>query len=227
MITAGKVCVNGKVVTQLGTKADPDTCQITVSGSPITLTTELVYLLLNKPEGYASTRSDPHAHHTVMELLRGIDSYLYPVGRLDVDTSGLLLLSNDGDLTHQLTHPSHEVDKTYTAVVTGRVASTDLSKLERGIELEDGVTAPAAVRLISYSPGTNISTLEITIHEGRKRQVKRMLTAVGHECLRLKRVKFGNLDLKGVEEGHWRQLTKKEVAELRKLAKGTRGRGVR
>ncbi len=214
--------VGGKCVTEMGTKADPQSCEIAVDGKSIQPPAAHIYLLLNKPAGYASTRSDPHAQHTVLELLEGIDTYVYPVGRLDVDSSGLLLLTNDGDLTCLLTHPSHEVDKTYLAAARGRIATHDLSRLKQGIDLDDGLTAPAKVRLISYFPGTNVSTVEIIIHEGRKRQVKRMLAAVGHRVLQLKRVRFGNLGLSGVNEGRYRRLAKKEVDQLRKLAKGTR-----
>lgn len=153
-----------------------------------------------------------------MELVSAVQAYLYPVGRLDADTSGLLLLTNDGEFTQLLTHPSHEVEKTYRAVVRGRVSAVELGRLEMGIELEDGPTAPAAARLVSYSQEKNASKVEITIHEGRKRQVKRMFTALGHRVIELKRVRFGSLDLKGVKEGEYRFLTKREVAQLRKLA---------
>lgn len=218
LIASGRVAVNGKVVTQLGTKADPDKDTITVDGKTIQTDQEQLYVLLNKPVGYTSTRFDRFAEHTVMELVSAVQAYLYPVGRLDADTSGLLLLTNDGEFTQLLTHPSHEVEKTYRAVVRGRVSAVELGRLEMGIELEDGPTAPAAARLVSYSQEKNASKVEITIHEGRKRQVKRMFTALGHRVIELKRVRFGSLDLKGVKEGEYRFLTKREVAQLRKLA---------
>lgn len=156
-----------------------------------------------------------------MELVNEAGAFVYPVGRLDVDTSGLLILTNDGELTKLLTHPSHEVEKTYRVVVRGRVTASELSRLAKGIELTDGVTAPAKARLISYSAGSDQSTVEIVLREGRKRQVKRMLGALLHPVVRLVRTNFGNLDLKGLKEGEHRRLSKKEVAELRRLARGS------
>ena len=218
MIAGGRVSVNGEIVTQLGTKADPDKDAIAVDGKRIAAAAEKVYILLNKPIGYTSTRSDPHAEKTVLDLIKGVKAFLYPVGRLDVDSAGLLILTNDGDFTKLLTHPSHEIEKTYVAVVRGRIRASKLTELERGIELDDGVTAPACTRLISYSQDSNMSSVEIVIHEGRKRQVRRMFDAVGHRVEKLTRTHVGNLDLRGVREGEFRHLTKKEVSELKKLA---------
>ena len=223
------------MVTELGTRADADTDTIAIDGKPIELGQEKLYVLLNKPPGYTSTRFDRFAEHTVMELVSELQGYLYPVGRLDVDTSGAILLTNDGDLANLLTHPSHEVDKTYLAIVRGRIDAAALAKLERGVELDDGPTAPAKARLISYAGGrdaggrgsggrgscraeSDTSKVELTIHEGRKRQVKRMFQAVGHRVEKLTRTRFGSLDLKGLSEGEHRYLTKKEIAKLRKLA---------
>ena len=220
ILADGRVAVNGTVVTEPGTKADPAKDKITLDGKPIRGAADKVYILLNKPPGYTSTRSDPHAEHTVLELLKGISAFLYPVGRLDVGTSGLLILTNDGEFTKLMSHPSHEVDKVYQAVVRGRITATDLTQLERGVELEDGMTAPARTRLISASRDTNTSTVEITIHEGRKRQIRRMFAAIGHRVERLTRVRLGNLNLTGLKEGEYRPLTKKEISELKKLAAG-------
>lgn len=218
LITTGKIAVDGKVVTELGTKVDPNKVNITFNGKPVERVQNKIYIILNKPIGYTSTRSDPHAKHTVLELLKGIDAYLYPVGRLDVDTSGLLILTNDGDFTKLLTHPSHEISKTYVAVVEGRIAAANLTRLERGVKMEDGVTSPAKARLLTYSPSEGTSTVELVIHEGRKRQVRRMFETMGHPVVKLARTKLGDLDLKGVEEGRFRYLSPKEVSELRKLA---------
>lgn len=212
------MAVDGKVVTELGTKVDPDLVCITVDGRRVEPVEKKIYILLNKPVGYTSTRSDPHARHTVMELVEGVDAYLYPVGRLDVDTSGLLILTNDGDFTKLLTHPSHQVDKTYVAVVQGRISAQNLSRLERGVKIEEGATAPASARMINYSPANDTSSVEIAIHEGRKRQVRRMFEVIGHTVLRLSRVRIGKLGLEGLNEGQFRYLTQKEVAELRRLA---------
>lgn len=212
------MAVNGIVVTELGTKADPETDVITVDGKPISNIQQKIYILLNKPPGYTSTRSDPHAQRTVLELVPNVKEYIYPVGRLDADTSGLLILTNDGEFAQLLTHPASQIDKTYRAVVSGRVAAATLRALEQGVELEDGVTAPARTRLISYSSGTNTSTVEITIHEGKKRQVRRMFAAVGHRVLSLTRIRLGILDLQGLKEGEHRFLTNREVSQLKRLA---------
>jgi pseudouridine synthase len=220
ILADGRVAVNGAVITELGSKADPETDKITLDGKPIGRAAEKVYILLNKPPGYTSTRSDPHAEHTVLKLIKGTDAFLYPVGRLDVDTSGLLILTNDGEFTKLMSHPSHEVEKIYVAVVRGRITASELTQLERGVELEDGLTAPARTRLITASRETGTSTVEIAIHEGRKRQVRRMFNEIGHRVERLTRIRLGNLDLKGLKEGESRPLTKKEISELKKLAIG-------
>ena len=215
IIAAGRVAVNDVGVTELGTKADPQRDTITLDGKPIGSAAEKTYIVLNKPPGYTSTRSDPHAEKTVMELVRGIGGYLYPVGRLDVDSGGLLIMTNDGEFTKLVSHPSHEVEKTYVAVIKGRIKSVDLDALEQGIELDDGMTAPARVRLISSSPRNGTSTVEMTIHEGRKRQVRRMFAAVGHKVEKLTRTRIGRLELKGLREGEYRRLTRREIADLR------------
>lgn len=219
LIASGRVAINGRIA-KLGDKADPEKDVITIDGKPIEPEQGKLYILLNKPVGYTSTRFDRFAKHTVLELIPEVKTYLYPVGRLDVDTSGLILLTNDGELANMLTHPSYEVEKTYVAEVRGRISSQALEKLAQGVELEDGKTAPAKVRLLRYSPENDTSTVEITIHEGRKRQVRRMFAAVGHRVVRLTRTRFANLDIKGLAEGEHRYLTKKEISELRKLVGG-------
>jgi 23S rRNA pseudouridine2605 synthase len=221
LIAAGRVAVNGEVVTELGTKADSDRDAITLDGNPVAAE-EKVYILLNKPPGYTSTRSDPHAKHTVLELVPGEKAFLYPVGRLDVDTAGLLILTNDGELTKLLTHPSHGIEKVYVAVVRGRIQARTLARFGRGVELEEGVTAPARARLVTYFREADTSTVELTIHEGRKRQIRRMFEVVGHGVESLTRIRLGCLDLRGLEEGESRRLSKKEVADLRNLAMGGR-----
>jgi 23S rRNA pseudouridine2605 synthase len=218
LIASGRVAVNGRVVTLLGTKADPDKDVITIDGKRIDTTQDSIYILLNKPPGYTSTRFDKFAEHTVTELVDEVQGYLFPVGRLDKDASGAILLTNDGELANLLTHPSYEVEKTYEVTVKGRITSEALERLACGVELEDGVTAPAKVRLLSYSSRDDTSKVEITIHEGRKRQVKRMFQAVGHRVIKLMRTRFGTLDIKGLAEGEHRYLTRKEVAKLRKIA---------
>ena len=219
LITSGAVTVNGETITTLGTKADDEKDDIRVNGKPIKKTAgeKKTYILLNKPAGYACTRSDPHAKHTVLDLVPG-GKYLYPVGRLDMNTSGLIILTDDGDFTHLMTRPSFGVDKTYLAVVEGRVSPTKLNSLCKGVRYDGGVSAPATAHMVRYSQKNDESTVEITIHEGKKRQVRRMFEVVGNPVVDLKRIRFGCLDLEGVEEGKYRRLTAREVKELMRLA---------
>lgn len=200
---------------------DPEKATITVDGVEIARPADRVYLMLNKPPGYTSTRRDPHARHTVMELVPHYPN-LFPVGRLDVETSGLMILTNDGDLANALTHPSYEVEKTYLAQVKGEVNAGTLDSLETGVELEDGVTAPARARLVSFSRKNSLSLVELTIREGRKRQVRRMFAALGHKVVRLKRVRIGPLALGSLREGESRHLTGRETAQLKKFARRPR-----
>lgn len=220
LILKGKVSVNGQVVTELGTKVDPVKDKVMVDGKPVSRGNEKVYILLYKPGGYVTTVKDPEGRKTVLDLLRGIRERVYPVGRLDYDTEGLLLLTNDGELTHALTHPSRRVDKTYLARVEGVPSENELEKLRRGILLEDGMTAPAKVQLLKVQDNT--AWLEITIHEGRNRQVRRMCEQTGHPVLFLKRVRLGFLTLAGLTVGKYRILRPREVAKLRDMA-GIRG----
>lgn len=186
-----------------------------MNGKPLSGPEEYVYILLNKPTGYVSTVKDRHARHTIMELVKGAPGRLYPVGRLDVDSAGLLLLTNDGELTELLTHPSHQVPKTYRAVVRAEVTSFTATDLRHGIMLEDGMTAPAEVEIVEYQRYHNITILDITIHEGRNRQIRRMMDAVGHPVLALTRTRIGALSLKGLAPGTWRNLHSSELKKLR------------
>jgi 23S rRNA pseudouridine2605 synthase len=172
----------------------------------------LAYVLLHKPAGVVTTASDPHGRRTVVDLVPGTPR-IVPVGRLDVDTTGALLLTNDGDLAHRLAHPRYGVPKVYEADVEGSPSPEDLGRLRDGIELDDGLTAPALVRVANR--GTRSSRLELTLHEGRKHQVKRMCEAVGHPVRHLHRVRYAELDLDGLKPGEWRELTKDEVAALK------------
>ena len=172
----------------------------------------LSHLLLNKPSDVVTTASDPHGRPTVVDLVAPSPGVV-PVGRLDMDTTGALLLTNDGDLAHRLAHPRYGVPKVYEADVEGSPSPDDLARLRNGIELEDGLTAPALVHIVSR--GTRVSRLELTLHEGRKHQVKRMCEAVGHPVRHLHRVRYADLDLEGLGPGEWRELTKAEVAALR------------
>ena len=212
LICSGRVQVNGAAVTQLGTKVVPGRDLVTVDGQPLTQP-RLRYILLNKPVGYICSAADEKGRRTVLDLLDGVAERVYPVGRLDYDTSGLLLLTNDGELTQRLLHPSHEIDKTYLAQVEQELAPRALALLREGVALSDGKTAPAQVRQIKAKDGRIL--VELSIHEGRNRQVRRMLEAVGHPVLRLKRIGLGGLYLTGLQLGQWRDLTEDEVRALR------------
>jgi 23S rRNA pseudouridine2605 synthase len=209
IIRSGRVTVAGETVTDPARDVDADS-RVAVDGAPIGVAPqELVVYAVNKPRGVVSTASDPQGRPTVVALVKS-PHRLYPVGRLDADTTGLILLTNDGDLAYRLTHPSFEVDKTYRAVVRGApVREQALRTLRSGVELEDGMTAPARVSRVKSD------TLEITIHEGRKRQVKRMCEAVGHRVVELQRIRFGPLQLGELAVGAVRRLTPNEVSVLR------------
>jgi 23S rRNA pseudouridine2605 synthase len=211
VVKQGRVTVNGAAVTfpreQVGSGDE-----VAVDGEVVT-PRELRYVLVNKPRGVASTRSDPHAERVLVELVPH-GRVLFPVGRLDVDTTGLIVLTNDGVLANRLMHPRYGVPKTYVARVQGRVSKRDLAELRRGVQLEDGVTAPAEVRLVKQSPKTAL--VELTLHEGRKRQVRRMLAALGLTVDELHRRRYGPLGDKGLGIGQHRELTQEEVDALRR-----------
>ena len=218
LMTEGRVCVNGLVVSELGAKVDPLHDEVTVDGVRVEPFSSAVCILLNKPAGYLTTMSDPYGRPCVASLVPTDDlPGLFPVGRLDADTTGLLLFTTDGQLGQHLLHPSHHVDKTYIARVKGVPSDDELAKLRQGIVLDDGLTSPAAVNLLDVS-GSETSVLSITIHEGRKHQVKRMCEAIGHEVLSLHRQSFGPITLSDEPEGSWRELTSSEVRELMSAA---------
>lgn len=214
LIAEGRVTVNGELADRLGMRADPLTDEIKVDGKLITLPDRMYYILLNKPTGYTSTKFDPYAKKTVVELVADVSASLHTVGRLDMDTEGLIILTNDGDFTYRLTHPSHEVGKTYVATVRGQITLDKLRLLAQGIELEDGPTLPADVRLLEVSEDGRSSTVEMTIREGRKRQVRRMFQAVGHRVEKLTRTKIDTIEVGDLEVGKWRHLTEDEVKGL-------------
>jgi pseudouridine synthase len=215
LILQGRVTVDGAPVA-LGDQADPDTQVICVDGRQLRFAQSHTYLMLNKPVGYVSTRRDPEGRRTVMDLIPAdLRSRLYPVGRLDYDSEGLLLLTDDGELANALTHPRFEARKTYQALVSGNVGPRALSQLRHGLVLEDGPTAPAHARILSTTAET--TQLEIGIHEGRKHQVKRMCLAIGHPVRQLARVAMGGVELGTLPPGKWRHLTTREVARLREF----------
>ena len=220
LILEGRVTVNGATVTALGTRADAGRDDIRVDGRRIARVERRRYILLNKPRGYVTTRSDPQQRRTVMDLLKGVREYLYPVGRLDYDSEGLVLLTNDGDLAARLTHPRHEVERVYAARVRGVPDRHSLERLASGIPIDGRKTAPARVRLTDRA-GTDAgaqAVVEITIHEGRNRQVRRMFEAIGHPVVRLRRVRIGPIEDPQMPSGHWRDLTAAEVAKLQRAA---------
>jgi 23S rRNA pseudouridine2605 synthase len=212
LIAEGRVTVNGEVAV-LGRRVDPDTDHVALDGVPVSVREDSVYYLLNKPRGVITTAQDTHDRATVVEMVPE-EPRVFPVGRLDADTEGLLLLTNDGDLAHRLTHPSFGVEKEYLAEVEGTPQPQALRRLRQGVELDDGITAPAEVALIPPS------ALKIVIHEGRNRQVRRMCDAVGHPVVRLVRIRIGPITDRRLAPGAWRPLTNDELRALERAAAG-------
>jgi 23S rRNA pseudouridine2605 synthase len=215
LIEEGHVSINGQIVTSLGTQVDETSDSISVDGKPAVISNEFVYLMLHKPVSYLVTRIDEFNRPTVMELVGKYRKIVKPVGRLDLNSSGLLLLTNDGELAFRLTHPRFQIDKTYLVKCEGLVTDEEVDRLEKGVAIEGGITAPAKIKILSQSP--NFSRFEITIHEGRKRQVRLMCQAVKHEVIALKRLNFGNLQLGDLNEGKYRLLTSDEIEMLKGL----------
>ena len=214
---SGKVTVNGEVVTELGVKANPNTDVIAVNGRKIAAEPP-VYFIFNKPKGVITSLRDEKGRSVVADYLKNVKERVYPVGRLDYDTEGLLLLTNDGELAHKLTHPKHHVPKTYLATVERVPHGDALENLARGIKLEDGMTAPAEVEYHDVDPDGKHATISITIREGRNRQVRRMFEAIHHPVIRLKRIAFGGVSLGNLQRGKYRKLTPEELDQLRGAA---------
>ncbi|HGJ64552.1 TPA: rRNA pseudouridine synthase [bacterium] len=211
-IDQGKITVNGEIITQQGTKVDPAKDQITVFGKPISKPQAFTYIILNKPKGIIATARDTHNRITVLDIVKS-DVRLYPVGRLDQDSEGLILLTNDGDLTYKLTHPKFHIPKTYQVTILGRVSPYKIELLENGIELEDGVTQPTQVKIITQSEHDTV--IEIVLHEGKKRQIRRMCASLHLHILALKRISMGTLQLEDLPKGQHRQLTREEIKKLK------------
>jgi 23S rRNA pseudouridine2605 synthase len=214
----GRVTVNGATVRELGTKADASRDDIRVDGRRVKIVTGHRYLLLNKPRGYVTTRADEKHRPTVIDLLRGVSEYVYPVGRLDYESEGLLLLTNDGDLAARLTHPRHGVARVYEARVLGVPDERDLARLSRGLVIDGRCTEAADIRLLPHARDAKEATLVVTIREGRNRQVRRMCEAVGHPVTHLKRVAIGPIRDSTLKVGRWRDLSPPEVERLRHAA---------
>lgn len=211
LILEGRVAVDGMIITELGFKVDPAAATITFDGAPISHENK-VYILLNKPTGYVTTLSDPQGRAIVTDLLPGIKERVFPVGRLDFDTEGALILTNDGRLSQFIQHPSYEVNKTYVATVRGRPSRDKINRLEQGIIIDGQKTWPARVRIIKQKKTESI--LEVIIHEGKKRQVRKMLGAVGHPVKSLKRTAYGNLKIGKLEPGSYRLLSKNDLKKV-------------
>ena len=212
-ILQGKVKVNGEIITELGTKINSEKDVIEFENKKVKENTKYVYILLNKPIGYVTTADDQFGRDTVLDLVK-IKERIVPVGRLDMYTSGALILTNDGDFVYKVTHPKHEIEKTYTVTVKGIVQNSEVEKLRQGVQIEDYITKPAKVKILKTDVEKDISRLEITIHEGKNRQVRKMCEAVGRKVLALHRSKIGNIAVKDLELGKWRYLTSKEVERI-------------
>ncbi len=211
MVEQGRITVNGKPATA-GMKVNPWKDEVNVDGKMVTRKDVLTYIILNKPKGVVSTAEDTHQRETVTDMVK-TEVRLYPVGRLDYDTSGLIILTNDGEFANILMHPRHEIDKTYRAVIKGMLNEKQIEMLRCGLDIGGYITAPAGVRIIKAEDRESI--IEITIHEGKNRQVRRMFEAAGHVVLRLKRVAIGQVTIGGLEEGKWRNLSKREIDMLK------------
>ena len=215
LIKQGKVQVNGKVITELGTKVDPSKDKVIYNGREVKETQEYVYILLNKPIDYVTTAKDQFNRQSVLDLVK-VKQRVVPVGRLDMYTSGALILTNDGDFVYKVTHPKHEIEKTYTVTIAGIISNENVEKLRKGVKIDDYTTRPAKVKILKTDTEKDISRLEITIHEGKNRQVRKMCEAVGRKVLALHRSKIGKIGVKDLELGKWRFLQKREVQELSK-----------
>lgn len=213
-ILEGKVKVDGKIVTELGTKINPTINKVEYEGKLVKPEEEKVYVILNKPIGYVTTVKDQFDRDIVTDLIKGVKVKLLPVGRLDMYTSGALILTNDGDFIYRVTHPKHEIEKTYNVTLRGIIESTKIEELEKGVKIEDYITKPAKVKILKIDNEKNISRIQITIHEGKNRQVRKMCEAVGKKVLALHRAKIGFLDVKDLKIGEWRYLNKKEIEKL-------------
>ena len=213
LIVEGKIKVNGNIVTELGTKVNPDKDKVTYNEKEVKLKEDKVYILLNKPIGYVTTVKDQFNRDSVIDLVK-VKQRLVPVGRLDMYTSGALILTNDGDFVYKVTHPKHEIDKTYTVTLKGIVNKEDVQKLKDGVDIGNYTTRPAKVKILKTDEEKNISRLQIIIHEGKNRQVRKMCESIGYKVLALHRSEIAGIGVKDIELGKWRYLTQKEVKKF-------------
>lgn len=214
LILDGKVSINGKVVTELGTKITPELDKVTCEGKEVKKQDSYVYILLNKPIGYVTTVKEQFGRPTVMDLIKEAKYSVVPVGRLDMYTSGAIILTNDGDFVYKVTHPKNEVEKTYNVTVKGIVSNDDVKQLENGVEIDDYISGKAKIKILKIDEQNNISRIQITIHEGKNREVRKMCSAIGKNVVALHRSKIGNVDLKGLKIGEWRYLNLDELKSI-------------
>lgn len=215
LILQGKVKVNNQIVTELGVKVNPEKDIVKFEDKEVKPTSKMVYILLNKPIGYVTTADDQFGRDTVLDLVK-VKERIVPVGRLDMYTSGALILTNDGDFVYKVTHPKHEIEKTYTVTVKGIIKNEEVEQLRKGVKIDDYITKPAKVKILKTDIEKNISRLEIVIHEGKNRQVRKMCESVGRKVLALHRNKIGKIGVKDIELGKWRYLKDREIQELLK-----------
>ncbi len=213
LILDGKIIVNGKIVTELGTKITPKLDKVMYNGKVVKEESKYVYILLNKPIGYITTSKEQFGRDSVMDLVK-VKERIVPVGRLDMYTSGALILTNDGNFVYQVTHPKHEIDKTYTVTVKGIVTDEEVGRLRKGVKIDDYVTKEAKVKILKIESEKNQSRLEITIHEGKNRQIRKMCEAINHNVLALHRSKIAGIGVKDLSLGKWRYLNEREVAKI-------------
>lgn len=211
-IKNGYVKINGNIITELGTRINPSKDIVEYNGKKLELSKEdNIYILLNKPIGYVTTVNDQFSRQTVLDLIKGVNKRIVPVGRLDMYTSGALILTNDGEFVYKVTHPKYEIEKTYVATIKGIIQKEDVKKLEQGVKIEDYITKPAKVKILKTDLEKNISRVQITIHEGKNREVRKMCEVIGYKVIALHRSKIGNLDVKDLKIGEWRYLSKREI----------------
>ena len=213
LILNGKIKVNGKLITELGTKVNPEKDKIEYNNKIVQIEKRKVYILLNKPIGYVTTVKDQFQRDSVLDLVK-VKERLVPVGRLDMYTSGALILTNDGDFVYKVTHPKHEINKTYTVTLKGIIEKTKVDELRKGIDIGGYITKPAKVKILKTDEEKNISRLEIVIHEGKNRQVRKMCESIGYKVLALHRSKIADIGVKDIELGKWRYLSKNDVNKI-------------
>lgn len=218
LVLEGRIRVNGEVIQDLSYQVDEENDRVTFDSEEISVRNEKpVYIMINKPEGYITSVKDQFGRKSVSDLVSDIKERIYPVGRLDYETSGLLIMTNDGDLTYKITHPKHEMDKVYIASVRGMISQEEKHNFENGLKIEDYITSKAKLKVIKYDKDKNYSVCKVTIHEGKNRQVRKMFQAINHPTMNLKRVQVGKINIGNLEIGKYRELTRDEVDYLKKI----------